>query len=364
MSDEVEDIALPEIEEDITLPEVSDELPEVGDLVSGEVEDINVSNDSTLKFIPGASVEILSDENIREQMVVEPGNQFWNIGSISMLSQKPKEINIDSGLVTWNGDKYQNDIRVSISNEEELKEWSLTLIDEFSVSLSQINSEIIIEKDPSTVRYARLMKDGVEKLKIFNQTSYKFVVPQSDFFTVQGNVICGKIDDSFSLNVSDFLVISLNDKINKYIEFTKPMSGFIVGPKGVRVFFANAKGVVFALNGFVEDSDVAEFFPALDNFDNKACFVFGDDSEEQEFIANNRKNLLVVNVGASLYGWNIRFDNDMFMSLRDALEYQTRYKNLPSNTGTLMHGKKTLNFFGVESIKIREKVVYYSYGRN
>ena len=69
-------------------------------------------------------------------------------------------------------------------------------------------------------------------------------------------------------------------------------------------------------------------------------------------------------MGASLYGWNVRFEGDIMMSLKDALEYQSRYKKLPSKMGTVIHGNKTLNFFEVESIKVREKTVYFSYGKN
>ena len=151
--------------------------------------------------------------------------------------------------------------------------------------------------------------------------------------------------------------------VNKSIHFLKPASGFICGPEGVKIFFANAERIGIAVQEDLPVADVFEYEPSLKDFDSKTDFVYSKDSSEQEFISRGTQKYLIVDVGTSFYGWNVRFDNEKYMSLQDVLTYQEQNKGLPSANGELIYREKVLKFFGVEKIKAREKVVYYSYGR-
>lgn len=113
----------------------------------------------------------------------------------------------------------------------------------------------------------------------------------------------------------------------------------------------------------IAEENLFEYLPPLNGIDSRNCYVYSEEDSADTFTATSRQNLLIVNVGTSLYGWNVRFDNEAYMSLRDALEYQKRYKNLPSANGEIIHGAKVLKFFGVERLQARRKTVYYSYGR-
>lgn len=288
---------------------------------------------------------------------------LWHLEDIVPLNEKIKVVNADTGLLVWGADKYQQELRIDAASKAELNDWSVFIFNEFEVQLSKDSTEVVVEKDDKTIRYADLLCKGAKKLTIFNQSIYKFVRPQEDFFTVQGNVICGMVDDSFSLAIKDYINVSLLDKFNRCIRFESPRSGIICGPKGVKIFFANAQAITVAVLAFKPEPEVFEYIPSVKDFDDRTCFVYSEEKEETEFVANDRKKNLVINVGASLYGWNVRFDNGNFMSLRDVLLYQDKYKQPPSPNGELFHGSNVLKFFGVETFKVREKTIYFSYGR-
>jgi len=279
------------------------------------------------------------------------------------LSDNPKEVNQYSGLETWSADKYQKDIKLVLPRIEDLDKWSCCIIKNRLIPLSAGSSEVVVEKPSNAVRYATLMQNGVEKLKLFNQEKYKFIIPQDDFFEVQGNVIFGKIDETFSLSVQDFLNIPLRSFANKICSFKNPAAGFLFGPNGNRLYFSEARMVAVVIEDPIAEENLFEYLPPLNGIDSRNCYVYSEEDSADTFTATSRQNLLIVNVGTSLYGWNVRFDNEAYMSLRDALEYQKRYKNLPSANGEIIHGAKVLKFFGVERLQARRKTVYYSYGR-
>lgn len=295
--------------------------------------------------------------------IVLPTSKYWKIADLDVLSDNSKIINCHSAVDAWHGDQYQNDLKIEVETLKEMEQWSVTIVHSFSIPLTLHTPEIVVDKDPEVIRYATLACKGEEKLQIFNQRSYKFIRAQDDFFSVQGNVICGQIDDSYSLNIHDYYPVSLRGFANKTLQFVQPASGFICGPNGVRIFFGNAQAIGVCVHEELPEADVFEYEPSLKDFDSKASFVYSKDSPEAEFIARGKQKCLVVNVGSSFYGWNVRFDNEVYMSLRDVLTYQAKNKGLPSVNGELIYNTKVLKFFGVESLQARENVVYYSYGR-
>lgn len=63
----------------------------------------------------------------------------------------------------------------------------------------------------------------------------------------------------------------------------------------------------------------------------------------------------------SPYGWNVFFDNGMFMSLRDVKEYQERHGELPCQDGKIIYGDKSCSFERILKIVVYEQPRYFSY---
>ncbi len=294
---------------------------------------------------------------------VSPNSDLWTVDRIGSLSENAKVINSYTQFETWEGDKYQDEIALEVKATQDLNEWSVLIMNHYIVPLKPQISELIIDRQSDTVRYASLMREGSEKLKIFNQSHYKFIMPQNNFFTVQGNVICGHIEETDTLDVLDYVKIPLGDKVNQRIEFKTPASGMILGPTGTQVYFSAAKALSVCVEKVDADDFINEYIPSVKDFDSRQSFVYGETSQETEFNGSEQQNKLVINVGSSLYGWYVRFDNEKYMSLRDVLDYQMRYKKLPSANGEVIHDNKILRFFGVQKMQAREKTIYYSYGK-
>lgn len=297
-----------------------------------------------------------------EQVAIDTKSVFWKADANGKLSDNPKEVNRHSGCENWCGDKYQKDIQITMEDSREAEEWKIVVMHRFSVPLSTGVSELTVDKAPDAVRYASLVYKGEEKLQIFNQSQYKFIAPQGDFFTVQGNVVCARVNDAFSLEIQDYLQIPVKDYLNQILRFDKPASGFICGPN-VHIFFANAQAIGLKVQDVLPEADIFEYEPPLKNFDSKTCFVYAKDSEAGEFTAKGNQTCLVVDTGATLFGWNVRFDDGTFLSLRDVLAYQSKHQKLPSAAGDLLYENKVLKFSGVERMQARQKTLYYSYGK-
>ena len=304
-----------------------------------------------------------TDEVSGEIYKVIPDNELWDMDALDQLSVNPKVINTYTQFETWGGDKYQDELKLEIDKSENLDAWTVLIMNHYQVPLKANLSEVIIDKEQNVVRYASLVGQNGEKLKIFNQSHLKFVLPQDDLFTVQGNVICGKIEDTDVLDVLDYIRIPLKDKVNQVLKFKAPASGLILGPSGTRVYFSAVRALAVSVADVDVEDFVTEYIPSVKDFDNRQTFVYDEQSSETEFYGSEMQNKLVVNVGASLYGWNVHFDNEMFLSLRDALDYQARYKKLPSANGEIIHNNKILKFFNIKTLQAREKTIYYSYGR-
>ena len=333
--------------------------------IEHKIADVPVISEEKLRELQN-SVKSLINRAVVSQDLSQQSDKSSELYSVSEASEdddKVRILNKDSGTGVWQRDKYQQSIRIELEDAEEAEKWQLMVIKQFSVPLQKNSNEVVVDKADNVFRFASLMSQGEEKLKIFNQSTYKFVVPQDEFYKVQGNVIMGVVDDTFSLDVTDYVNISLHNKFDKALHFNQPVSGFIFGPQGVKFAFADLEDLFVRCQTKPETEEIMEYIPSLKGFDGKGYFVYDEADGIKEFIAHGKQKYLVVNIGNSLYGWNVRFDNEMRMSLRDALEYQSRYKRLPSASGEIVHGENIFKFFGIEKLQAREKTVYYSYGK-
>ncbi len=250
-------------------------------------------------------------------------------------------------------------------NLHEENEWSLIIFDDYRVRLNPNEKELVLPKGDDTVRYAKIMKSGKTKLELFNEEKYNFMAPTEDFVKIRGHYIYGNIANNSKLIVKDFVNISLGDKLGKQITFNKPVSGLLTGPKAAKLYFSDVRSVIVPSAKQMHQDEEKERSKAARWYSGSSddkCFEFDTKSQITEFVGNDACKIIHVNVGISHYGWNITFSNGLFMSFRDLLEYQTRYGQLPDNSGVITHGQQTLKFANVEKIIIYEAAQYFTYG--
>ncbi|MBP3345506.1 MAG: hypothetical protein J6L86_00550 [Alphaproteobacteria bacterium] len=89
---------------------------------------------------------------------------------------------------------------------------------------------------------------------------------------------------------------------------------------------------------------------------------FSTEYESGEIEGTEDCKALNVKVGNSYYGWNVKFDNGINMSLRDVRDYQLYYGRLPASGGVISFGDLTLTFKNIERIVSSQTPEYYSYG--
>lgn len=89
---------------------------------------------------------------------------------------------------------------------------------------------------------------------------------------------------------------------------------------------------------------------------------FSTEYESGEIEGTEDCKALNVKVGNSYYGWNVKFNNGINMSLRDVRDYQLYYGRLPASGGVISFGDLTLTFKNIERIVSSQTPEYYSYG--
>lgn len=285
----------------------------------------------------------------------------------ALLSGSAFSFNKAGGFQSFQADeKLYNLIVEDIDdNTHEAQEWSLVIFDDYRLRLNPQEKELLLPKADNVVRYAKILKAGKTRLELFNEQQYNFMAPTEEFVKIRGHYIYGNIANNSKLIVKDFVNLSLNDKAGKQICFNKPVSGLLIGPKAAKLYFCDVRAVIVPSVKQVrqdrdrEQSRAARWYSGSSQDDR-----FEFDAKMPSTIFNGTENckIIHVNVGISNYGWNITFDNGLFMSFRDLQEYQTRYGQLPASSGVITHGQQTLKFNDVEKIVVYEAAQYFTYG--
>lgn len=74
------------------------------------------------------------------------------------------------------------------------------------------------------------------------------------------------------------------------------------------------------------------------------------------------KNIRTIHISVeSAYGWNVFFDDGVFMNLLDLKEYQERHAKIPCPSGKIIYGNKTTTFDQIERIVVYVKPKYFAY---
>ena len=211
-----------------------------------------------------------------------------------------------------------------------------------------------------------MVKQGAEKLAIYNEEEYRFADPAEGFVPAQKHFIYGRTDADTGLIINDFVNISLRAYAGKIIIFENPVFGWLSGPKGAQVYFAQLGRLAVSMPEQAAGDDeqarrhAAEWYSG--NLEDK-YFEFSGASSSGEFVGSDEVNRIHVNVGTSAYGWNVSFDNGLSMSMRDLQEFESKHGKMPSPNGEINHGALKLKFSNTEKIVAYQTPQYFAYGR-
>ena len=254
---------------------------------------------------------------------------------------------------------------LNIDDVRELDDWHLIIFNQNLVSVKE-NEKIEIIQPSDTIRLTTVVKNGSVKLDIYNEEEYLFANPQKQFLPAKKHFIYGQTDDDTGLIVNDFVNVSLHSNSGKILNFGNPVFGWLSGPNGTQVYLAQLGKIAVSVQEQENDEpdDQNELLANwLSGEENDKFFEFSLASESSEFVASEEIKSIHVNVGTSAYGWNVSFDNGIFMSLRDLQEFESKHGELPSANGEISHGSVKLKFSNVEKIVVYQTPQYFGYGR-
>ncbi len=254
---------------------------------------------------------------------------------------------------------------LNVGEVSALENWHLIIFNQNLVP-AEAGGTIEIVQPQDTIRAATVVKQGTEKLEIYNEEEYRFADPADGFVPARKHFIYGRTDDDTGLIVNDFVNISLRANAGKVITFENPVFGWLSGPNGAQIYFAQlGRLAVSSPEQAAGDDEKAGQHAAKwysGNLEDR-YFEFSGASQSGEFTGSDEVKNIHVNVGTSAYGWNVSFDNGLVMSMRDLQEFESKHGKMPSPNGEISHGALKLKFSNVERIVAYQTPQYFAYGR-
>lgn len=254
---------------------------------------------------------------------------------------------------------------LNVSEVSALENWHLIIFNQNLVP-AEAGGTIEIVQPQDTIRAATVVKQGTEKLEIYNEEEYRFADPADGFVPARKHFIYGRTDDDTGLIVNDFVNIGLRANAGKVITFENPVFGWLSGPNGAQIYFAQlGRLAVSSPEQAAGDDEKAGQHAAKwysGNLEDR-YFEFSGASQSGEFTGSDEVKNIHVNVGTSAYGWNVSFDNGLVMSMRDLQEFESKHGKMPSPNGEISHGALKLKFSNVERIVAYQTPQYFAYGR-
>lgn len=254
---------------------------------------------------------------------------------------------------------------LNVSEVSALENWHLIIFNQNLVP-AEAGGVIEIVQPQDTIRAATVVKQGAEKLEIYNEEEYRFADPADGFVPARKHFIYGRTDDDTGLIVNDFVNIGLRANSGKVITFENPVFGWLSGPNGAQIYFAQlGRLAVSSPEQAAGDDEKAGQHAAKwysGNLEDR-YFEFSGASQSGEFTGSDEVKNIHVNVGTSAYGWNVSFDNGLVMSMRDLQEFESKHGKMPSPNGEISHGALKLKFSNVERIVAYQTPQYFAYGR-
>ena len=254
---------------------------------------------------------------------------------------------------------------LNVSEVSALENWHLIIFNQNLVP-AEAGGVIEIVQPQDTIRAATVVKQGTEKLEIYNEEEYRFADPADGFVPARKHFIYGRTGDDTGLIVNDFVNIGLRENSGKVITFENPVFGWLSGPNGAQIYFAQlGRLAVSSPEQAAGDDEKAGQHAAKwysGNLEDR-YFEFSGASQSGEFTGSDEVKNIHVNVGTSAYGWNVSFDNGLVMSMRDLQEFESKHGKMPSPNGEISHGALKLKFSNVERIVAYQTPQYFAYGR-
>lgn len=254
---------------------------------------------------------------------------------------------------------------LNVSEVSALENWHLIIFNQNLVP-AEAGGVIEIVQPQDTIRAATVVKQGTEKLEIYNEEEYRFADPADGFVPARKHFIYGRTDDDTGLIVNDFVNIGLRANSGKVITFENPVFGWLSGPNGAQIYFAQLGRLAVSSPELAAGDDekagqhAAKWYSG--NLEDR-YFEFSGASQSGEFTGSDEVKNIHVNVGTSAYGWNVSFDNGLVMSMRDLQEFESKHGKMPSPNGEISHGALKLKFSNVERIVAYQTPQYFAYGR-
>lgn len=285
--------------------------------------------------------------------------------SFEKIYKNSKVFNNNFGQISYSGKNTEKSIVLNEIDFEDLSCWNIIIFRRNETAIDTKNEEIKIPKeDKNSIRIANLYGPEGKAQKFYDIEKINVAKIEEDTPVQKleaGNFFLRELSSDWGISVTDFTIVGLADKYGKAIEIPEHCDGLIVGPNKSVLYFDNIDEIIIAKSA--EDRGLEEDIQKwISGNINDNMYRFDANSNSDEFIGSEENNIIHINAGYSTYGWNVVFENGIRMSLADVKEYQSRHAKLPSPSGMVIRGAKTLTFSNVEKILVYQPAQYFGYG--
>lgn len=328
--------AVPSQEETTTAPVVPEEMPAP-----------SVSQAAAQSV--AAAVSVPAEEALQSPGA---GEKIYNFNRQSGIQKFVAEER--NGVIVLNDLDYE---------KNELKNWNLLFIENTWQEVPRDTKEITVPMKQASFRVAEVIQQGMLPLRLYDQENFGFETPGNALSMADGKIISGLNSDK-ALMINDFTVQRLQNFEGRELNFNRSRSGLLTGPDGALLYFAGVVKIVIPAAQSVKKNlqdnlkRIAKRYSGslADNYGRYSAASLGG-----EFEATPERNSIYLKIGKSAYGWSVRFDNGLVMSMADIREYQLRNGKLPQPDGIIAYGNKQLLFRGCARIVIYQEAEYFSY---
>lgn len=333
---------------DVTAPAVlSQEEATMAPVVPEEMPEPSVSQAAAQPVAAAVSVPA-------EEVLQSPGagEKIYNFNRQSGIQKFVAEER--NGVIVLNDLDYE---------KNELKSWNLLFIENTWQEVPRDTKEITVPMKQVSFRVAEVIQQGMLPLRLYDQENFGFETPGNALSMADGKIISGLNSDK-ALMINDFTVQRLQNFEGRELNFNRSRSGLLTGPDGALLYFAGVVKIVIPAAQSVKKNlqdnlrRIAKRYSGslADNYGRYSAASLGG-----EFEATPERNSIYLKIGKSAYGWSVRFDNGLVMSMADVREYQLRNGKLPQPDGIIAYGNKQLLFRGCTRIVIYQEAEYFSY---
>lgn len=246
---------------------------------------------------------------------------------------------------------------------EELKYWTLLLLQSTCQELSSEQNSLTLPLKQAVLREAKILQSNSQPLVLYNLENYDFQTVDKNFVFAEDKIVSGSYTNK-AVFLNDFTVQALSSLETNVIEYSSPQIGVLAGPEGAFLSFAGVLKFDIPVETVVKqtfDDNLKRIAKRYTGHLSDHYANYSAANLEGTFTASEDCKAIHLNLGKSSYGWSVHFDNGLVLGLADVREYQLRNGKLPMNEGTIVYGNKKLKFSGCERIVIYKEAEYFSY---